>query len=284
MRTENARLHTHAGHGSQNRTKPWSRLNSAFWRAAALTFSFEAALFQFVFWPIPYSESVLFADDVRARVHVYSLALIFKMWGKVHYRSRSFQQDLIDNLKNVALPGTGLPLSFFCTNYYLCLFFITIIYPLVSLVGAVNVARLHFFPPPIKPPVSRVNKKAPKTRGANGQNKVGVSFATKALPRSSPPSTGPQTPPSSSSFFGIILHLANPINLCAFLELVFNEYIEHLLHPNDWFSLWRLNCALMSFHSLVTRSKDYQMEDKWTFLVEGARLGVPVSPFLQVRY
>ena len=29
--------------------------------------------------------------------------------NKPHYRSQSFQVDMIDNLKNVAIPGTGIP-------------------------------------------------------------------------------------------------------------------------------------------------------------------------------
>ena len=39
---------------------------------------------------------------------LFSVGLIFKMWSKgKHYRSPSFQQDMIDNLRNVAIPGTG---------------------------------------------------------------------------------------------------------------------------------------------------------------------------------
>lgn len=45
----------------------------------------------------------------------------------------------------------------------------------------------------------------------------------------------------------------------------------------------RLNCRLVSYHSLITKSQDYNMEDKWTFLVEGKKLNIPISPFLEVE-
>ena len=49
----------------------------------------------------------VFPDDQHARVHVYSLAVAFRIWSKPHYRSKSFQHDLLANLSNVAIPGTG---------------------------------------------------------------------------------------------------------------------------------------------------------------------------------
>ena len=39
-------------------------------------------------------------------------------------------------------------------------------------------------------------------------------------------------------------------------------YVEQLLCPQDWFSFWRLNCRLASYHALVTGSKGYGQEDK----------------------
>lgn len=44
--------------------------------------------------------------DQWGKVQLYSLSLIFKLWSLPHYRSNSFQQDMLDNLKNVAVPGT----------------------------------------------------------------------------------------------------------------------------------------------------------------------------------
>jgi hypothetical protein len=64
------------------------------------------------------------------------------LWHKPHYRAPSFAHDLRANLRNVAVPGTGLPLSFFCYfkfTGYLLIFWIN---PLLCFLGAVNVARV----------------------------------------------------------------------------------------------------------------------------------------------
>ena len=172
------------------------------------------ALVDYIFWGTCYSNSQYFKNNQWARVQIYSLSLIFKMWEKKTYRSPTFQQDMIDNLRNVAIPGTGIPLSFFATNYWLCLFFVLVINPVVCLLGAINKARY-----------------------------MKVPFQER-------------------------------------LAVISRLYIDHLLCPRDWFSFWRLNCRLASYHSLVTQSSHYRMEDKWTFLFEGNQRGVPVSPFL----
>lgn len=60
------------------------------------------------------------------------------------------------------------------------------------------------------------------------------------------------------------------------------EYAIRLLAPDDWFSYWRLNCVMVGLHAVLNDMPvDYDMENKWTFLEEGAKRGVPVSPFLK---
>jgi hypothetical protein len=61
-----------------------------------------------------------------------------------------------------------------------------------------------------------------------------------------------------------------------------DEYATRLLAPDDWFNYWRLNSRISAFHSYVNDPvpKGYGMENKWTFLREGNRLNVPVSPYL----
>jgi len=56
---------------------------------------------------------------------------------------------------------------------------------------------------------------------------------------------------------------------------------ELLLEPQHWFAIWRHNCLLMGWHELLTRSSSYRLEDKGTFLLDGAQLGLPVSPFYE---
>lgn len=187
----------------------WIEIAEFIVHAVLSTLRFWYGLYEFIYLKREYSQSTLFAEDKWAKVQVFSLSLIFKLWKRRHYRSRSFQQDMIDNLKNVAIPGTGVPLSIFCYNYYTCLFFIVILNPIVCLCGAVNKAR----------------------KETN--------------------------------------------NFEQFVALTSEFYITHLLHPDDWFSLWRLNCRLVSLHSHVTQSDDYRQEDKWTFLTTGTgRAGI----------
>lgn len=179
--------------------------------AARATVCYWAALCQWVFTDKEYSDVSFFKGDLHAQVQVYSLSLIFSLWSQKHYRCKSFQQDMLDNLRNVAIPGTGIPLSLFCYSWWMCLFFVLFANPLVCLLGAIN-----------------------KVRKAGGEGG---------------------------------------------LAAVCEHYTEHLLHPMDWFSFWRLNCRLVSQHSLLLQSKGYTLEDKWAFLKHGAEVGVPVSPF-----
>jgi hypothetical protein len=180
--------------------------------AATSTFKYWSTLYEFVFLKKSYSACTFFKDDTQAHVQIYSLALIFWLWNKPHYRSKDFRQDMIDNLRNVAIPGTGIPLSIFCYSWWVCLFFVAFMNPVICFFGAVN-----------------------KIRAGKGEDGKGL----------------------------------------------WALYEDHLLHPQDWFSYWRLNCRLASVHSLLLKPTGYNLEDKWTFLKEGAAVGVPVSPFMK---
>ena len=84
-------------------------------------------------------EQVLFKQN--ARVHLFSLASNFYLYNKPHYRKPSYRSDLIDNLRNVAIPGTGLPLSLFVRSQWTAL---------CGLLGTVNplvcfTASLHLW-------------------------------------------------------------------------------------------------------------------------------------------
>ena len=156
-------------------------------------------LYEYIFLHKSYSSCSTFPNDTWARVQLFSLSLIFKLWSKPHYRSPTFKQDMIDNLRNVAIPGSGVPLSVFCHSYYTCLFFILFINPTICMLGAINKGRIE-------------------------QRSV-ASFSYESL----------------------------VVSVC-------KHYRDHLLHPDDWFSLWRLNCRLVSYHSLLTQAKGYKQE------------------------
>ena len=230
--------------------------------------SYQYAIIQHVYFNAPYGKGSSASGrsaDVHASVQIYSLALIFKLWSSPHYRSPTYKQDCIDNLKNVAVPGTGIPLSYFCYNYYICFLFVIVINPLICLLGAINKASHDVFG-------------TTRERGSNGSS----SFSTIS--------------PQRSAYTGIIAAMISKIkhvfdvvttsdlhSLERFLIAVLDNFVLHLLHPDDWFSLWQMNCRLASYHSLTTNSPHYSMEDKWTFLVEGKELGVPISPFMTME-
>ena len=54
-----------------------------------------------------------------------------------------------------------------------------------------------------------------------------------------------------------------------FLSNLVKFYKQHLLHPDDWFSLWRLNCRLVSYHSHLTKAKGYQQEVQYQKILLG---------------
>jgi hypothetical protein len=199
------------------------------------TLKYEYGLYVFLYQNKKYKAIDVYDDDKWAKVQIYSLALIFKLWEKNHYRSKSFKQDLIDNLKNIAIPGTGVPLSLFCCHWIVGLIFVAFLNPFICFIGAINKAWA----------------------------------------------------------------VSSDVN--ELMIKVFEFYSQHLLHPDDWFSFWRLNCRLVSLHSylqakhlenlsfespmnttlsLSSESSGYLQENKWHFLTTGKELGVPVSPFI----
>ncbi|CAM9771393.1 unnamed protein product [Chrysoparadoxa australica] len=156
-----------------------------------------------------YEACPYFKEDKHAKVQCYSLALIFYLWSKPHYRNGTFQDDMIKNLRNVAIPGTGIPLSLFCWSRLTALPGLLFLNPLICFMSAIN-----------------------------SQAKTGRPWA--------------------------------------------EAYSEQLLRPRDWFSFWRLNCRLASYHACETGCTGYRQEDKWTFIQEGMDLGVPVTPVLDI--
>lgn len=106
--------------------------------ALANTFKYYYAIYAFVLLGRKYSEVSVFADDIQAKALIFSYSLIFKMYNEPHYRSTTFRQDMIDNLGNVAIPGTGVPLSVFSRSYWLTLFYVMFLIPFICFCGAVN--------------------------------------------------------------------------------------------------------------------------------------------------
>ena len=151
-----------------------------------------------------------FSDNLHARVHLYSMCLVFYLWNLPHYRSGTFQQDMITNLRNVAIPGTGMPLSWLCLFKPIAYCFLLFGYPIICLLSAWKKSLINRIP-------------------------------------------------------------------------FYEAYNQQLLCPDDWFSLWRLNCILSSFHAFHTGTKGYEMENKYIFLDSANKVQIPVSPFLDTK-
>jgi hypothetical protein len=95
-------------------TSNWIVVLHSVYDVLSTTWYFYHALYEFIILESSYSSMNLFPYDKWAKVQIYSLSLIFKLWSLPHYRSASFQQDMKDNLKNVAIPGNlHLLTSFF---------------------------------------------------------------------------------------------------------------------------------------------------------------------------
>ncbi len=109
-------------------------------RALSDLAAFYGALYYYVVrggaYPAPY-----FDDSVQAQCQIYSLALVYQMWAQPHYRSGDFREDMAKNLRNVAIPGTGIPLSVLCYFKPFAVLFLITGYPLAALVAALNMHR-----------------------------------------------------------------------------------------------------------------------------------------------
>lgn len=148
-----------------------------------------------------------FLESPQAKVQLFSLYVVLWMWNCPHYRCGTFQEDMLANLRNVAIPGTGVALSLVVSSRFIAILFLCIGYPIVCMFAGIVKGRFD-------------------------------------------------------------------------IQRVTQCYSEQLLCPQDWFSYWRLNCVLASFHAMVNKAKGFAQEDKWTFLTSAKEAGLPISPWL----
>mmetsp|Transcript_28548 Transcript_28548/g.58439 ORF Transcript_28548/g.58439 Transcript_28548/m.58439 type:complete len:477 (-) Transcript_28548:294-1724(-) len=86
--------------------------------------------------PSTYTSTPIFHR--HARMHLYTLASAFYLYHKPHYRKPSYRRDILDNFSNVAIPGTGIPLSYFVWNRFSALTLVCVGYPAISLAASVH--------------------------------------------------------------------------------------------------------------------------------------------------
>jgi hypothetical protein len=177
--------------------------------ALSATYQFYASLVWYWIVGGSYANCPYFKDNLHARCHVYSISLIFYLWDRPHYRNGTFQEDMKKNLRDVAIPGTGLPLSWFAYSRVLLAWFILVLYPLLACFSAVHLGKGDF-------------------------------------------------------------------------STMFEIYTTQLVAPQDWFSFWRLNCRLASYHAFLCEEPDFEYEDKWRFLQKAEEEGVAVTPTMKM--
>lgn len=85
-----------------------------------------------------YGMCPVFGSQPHAKAQVYSLVTTLWMWNQPHYRTGSFQDDMKTNLRNVAIPGTGIPLSLLVSSKLLAFAFLLIGYPMVCAVAGLR--------------------------------------------------------------------------------------------------------------------------------------------------
>jgi len=177
--------------------------------------------------------------SMRTHIHLYSWALVFHIWDKPHYRNGRFVDDMLKNLRNVAIPGTVVPLSFFVGFGKLVVFILFLLaYPILCL-GAALIAQ--------KSVIFDFTRRRPKS-------------LTDEMLR--------------------VIHSFS------------HAFCSYLLEPEDWFSLWQLNCRLASFHAWKApkleglqdrqNTKGYDMEDKFLFHEKAEKSGIPVVPTVKL--
>jgi len=79
-------------------------------------------------------------ERLQAKAQTYSLALIFYLWSKPHYRSGTFANDMVKNLRNVAIPGTGIPLSIIARFKPVAFLFVVFGMPLICVIAGLRLA------------------------------------------------------------------------------------------------------------------------------------------------
>jgi len=126
-----------ASRKSLDRVPISSRRESGIINAVTDTVKFYCTIVYFLFGG-SYEKCPFFTESPQAKAQLYSLCLVLWMWQQPHYRCGSFQDDMLANLRNVAVPGTGIPLSLVVQSKILAVVFLLIVYPLIALVAGLR--------------------------------------------------------------------------------------------------------------------------------------------------
>ena len=73
-------------------------------------------------------------------IYFHTIGLTFKLWDVPHYRAEHLQEDLINNFSNVAIPGTGIPISLLCYHKLILWAYFVFVHPFLTIVAAYNIS------------------------------------------------------------------------------------------------------------------------------------------------
>ena len=67
------------------------------------------------------------------------------------------------------------------------------------------------------------------------------------------------------------------ISLCCYF-IPHLQPTKILLYPYNWFWIWRINCNLVHLTHTISKSNNYNYENKKIFLEKCNQLNIPVTP------
>ncbi len=108
----------------------------------SLLFTYYSALFMYSLPHAKLQSCALHKRNPHSAIWVFSLAQTGRMFDRRHYRAPSFGHDIRANLKNVAVPGTGVPLHLFFIGIVPFLLFLTVVYPVAVLLASAILCNL----------------------------------------------------------------------------------------------------------------------------------------------
>ncbi|GAX73740.1 hypothetical protein CEUSTIGMA_g1193.t1 [Chlamydomonas eustigma] len=94
------------------------------------------SLIEFSFFKKKLEDSCLYRSDPYSSIWLYSLVHTIRLYNKKHYRSPTLGADIRANLRNLAIPASGIPMHLFFQNVFSASFFIIFIYPFAALVAS----------------------------------------------------------------------------------------------------------------------------------------------------
>ena len=126
------------GDRSTRRSTPSIIMLIVFYRLALTLSTYYRALITYTCLPCaqPRDCPLLHRRCPYSALWVFSLARTPHLWGKRHYRATSFGADIRANLRNVAMPGTGIAMHRILYGPISACLFLVFIYPLIALASA----------------------------------------------------------------------------------------------------------------------------------------------------